>query len=120
MIAVERASPEANIRTAADAVWYTYVTITTVGYGDRYPVTETGRVMGLIIMTAGVGLFGTFTGYLANIFLVPPRRKEKQEQPVIGTETPQAKLAELKRLLDGQKQSQAALEAKINELEALL
>lgn len=120
MIAVERTSPKANIRTASDAVWYTYVTITTVGYGDRYPVTEAGRVMGFIIMTAGVGLFGTFTGYLANIFLTPPRKKEKQEQPAPGTELPQAKLAELKRLLDEQKQSQAALEAMINELEALL
>ena len=77
--------------------------------------------MGFIIMTAGVGLFGTFTGYLANIFLAPPReKKEEQEQSISGAETPQAKLSELKRLLDEQKQSQAALEAKINELETLL
>jgi len=121
MVAVERTSPEANIRTASDAIWYTYVTITTVGYGDRYPVTQTGRMLGLIIMTAGVGLFGTFTGYLANIFLAPPRKKkEEQAQPVSGPETPQTKLLELKRLLDEQKQSQAALEAKISELETLL
>jgi voltage-gated potassium channel Kch len=76
-------------RSKNDAIWYTYVTITTVGYGDRYPVTQTGRVLGLIIMTAGVGLFGTFTGYLANIFLAPPRKKkEEQAQPASGPETP--------------------------------
>ena len=84
MIAVERTSPEANIRTASDAVWYTYVTITTVGYGDRYPVTQTGRIMGLIIMTAGVGLFGTLTGYLANTFLAPPRKMTLRNPSIIA------------------------------------
>ncbi|UCD30106.1 MAG: ion transporter [Planctomycetota bacterium] len=117
MVAVEGSSPEANIRAPSDALWYTYVTITTVGYGDRYPVTTEGRLIGIVIMTAGVGLFGTLTGYLANAFLAPPRRKEEQ---TADADNPKAKLAELKQLLDEQKQVQAVLETKISEIEALL
>lgn len=118
IIYFERASPEANITSAADALWYTYVTITTVGYGDTYPVTFEGRVVGFFIMTAGVGLFGTLTGYLANLFLAPPKKKREAESP--DKADPKTKLAELKRLLVEQKQAQALLEAKIGELESLL
>jgi len=118
MVAVESGSPEANILTPSDAVWYTYVTITTVGYGDHYPVTTEGRLIGIVIMTAGVGLFGTLTGYLANAFLAPPKRKE--DQITIGNDNPKAKFVELKQMLKEQKQAQLALEAKINEIEALL
>ncbi|NCU38745.1 two pore domain potassium channel family protein [Candidatus Saccharibacteria bacterium] len=45
------------------------MTITTVGYGDQYPVTLGGRFVGMIVMLVGVGLFGVVTGYLANKFL---------------------------------------------------
>jgi voltage-gated potassium channel len=41
-------------------------TITTVGYGDKFPVTMEGRIIAAILMTIGVGVFGTFTGYLAS------------------------------------------------------
>jgi voltage-gated potassium channel len=67
----ERTSPDANITTAGDALWYTVVTMSTVGYGDQYPVTELGRLFGVVIIVVGVGVFGTLTGYLANIFLSP-------------------------------------------------
>lgn len=117
--AVERNSPVANIRTPTDAVWYTYVTITTVGYGDHYPVTVWGRLVSVIIMTVGVALFGTLTAYLANAFLAPPKKKKEQVAPAIA-DNPKTKLAELRQILDEQKQAQAALEAKISEIEALL
>jgi len=55
------------------------VTISTVGYGDRYPVTNEGRVIGAMIIVVGVGIFGTFTGYLANFFLSPRKRKPADE-----------------------------------------
>ncbi|MFA5205647.1 MAG: ion transporter, partial [Lentisphaeria bacterium] len=48
-------SPEANIKTAGDALWWSFSTITTVGYGDCYPVTTLGRIIAAILMTAGVG-----------------------------------------------------------------
>ncbi len=60
----EDGAPGANITTAADALWYTLVTISTVGYGDHYPVTVAGRIVGVWIILIGVGIFGTFTGYL--------------------------------------------------------
>jgi voltage-gated potassium channel len=62
-------SPNSNIKTAEDALWWAYTTITTVGYGDKYPVTTEGRIIAGILMTAGVGLFGTFTGFVASWFL---------------------------------------------------
>ena len=67
----EKDAPGANIIDASDALWYTIVTISTVGYGDQFPVTNGGRVMGAFIIVVGVGIFGTFTGYLANLFLAP-------------------------------------------------
>jgi voltage-gated potassium channel len=62
-------SPDSNIRTAEDALWWAYTTITTVGYGDKYPVTTEGRLVATGLMTVGVGLFGTFTGFLASWFV---------------------------------------------------
>lgn len=62
---------EANIRTAGDAVWWSISTITTVGYGDRYPTTTDGRIVAACLMLAGVGLFGVFSGSMAAWFLKP-------------------------------------------------
>lgn len=68
ILQVENA-PNSNIKTAEDAIWWAYVTITTVGYGDKFPVTTEGRIIAAILMTAGVGLFGTFTAYVASWFV---------------------------------------------------
>lgn len=69
VLLAEQRNPEANIKTASDAIWWVYVSITTVGYGDRYPVTNAGRIVGVLILTVGVGLFGVVTAYIANTFL---------------------------------------------------
>ncbi len=66
---VEGGDQTANIHSASDAIWWVYVTITTVGYGDQYPVTNLGRAIGMLVMLAGVGLFGVLTGFLANKFI---------------------------------------------------
>nr|WP_317046583.1 potassium channel family protein [Adhaeribacter arboris] len=58
--------PNSNIKTAEDALWWAYVTITTVGYGDKFLVTTEGRVIAALLMTIGVGLFGTFTAFVAS------------------------------------------------------
>ena len=70
----EKSTPEANITTASDALWYVIVTMSTVGYGDQFPVSNAGREIGTFIIVVGVGIFGTLSGYLANLFLAP--RKE--------------------------------------------
>jgi voltage-gated potassium channel len=58
-----------NIKTAEDAIWWSYVTITTVGYGDKFPITTEGRIIGAILMTTGVGIFGTFTALVSSWFM---------------------------------------------------
>jgi voltage-gated potassium channel len=75
----ENDDPNANIKTPADAMWWGFATITTVGYGDRYPVTVEGRIAAIILMIAGVGLFGTFTAYIASLFIEPRGKKEESE-----------------------------------------
>jgi voltage-gated potassium channel len=67
-------SREANIRTAEDALWWAISTITTVGYGDKFPLSSEGRLVAGLLMTAGVGLFGTFSGFVAAWFLGAPAR----------------------------------------------
>ncbi len=70
-------SPDSNIKTAEDALWWSYVTITTVGYGDKFPVTTGGRMLAAVLMTAGVGLFGTFTAYISSWFLANRNNQQK-------------------------------------------
>jgi Ion transport protein len=67
----DRNADDANIKTASDALWWCMATITTIGYGDRFPVTNSGRLVGVWLMIVGVGLFGTFTAFVANAFVAP-------------------------------------------------
>lgn len=87
-----------NIKSAQDALWWAFVTITTVGYGDRFPVTPEGRLIGALLMTAGVGLFGTFSGFIASWFLTPGQKEEESELSAM-----RAELAEIKALLQAQR-----------------
>lgn len=81
ILQLERGVEGSNIQNATDALWWTFVTITTVGYGDFYPITFEGRIVAAILMIAGVGLFGTFTGFVASWFLEDS--EEEQGQHVI-------------------------------------
>jgi voltage-gated potassium channel len=60
-----------NIASAEDALWWAASTMTTVGYGDRYPITSEGRAVAVFLMAAGVGAFGTLSGLIASWFLSP-------------------------------------------------
>lgn len=108
---VEQGSPGANITTASGALWYTIVTISTVGYGDQYPVTNAGRIIGAGIIVVGVGIFGTFTGYLANFFLSP--KTKEPAPPTDEADTSTATVEELRLRLDES-------EARLNEIRKLL
>ncbi|MVM32640.1 ion transporter [Spirosoma sp. HMF4905] len=81
--------PEANIKTPSDALWWAFVTITTVGYGDKFPVTTFGRLIAAVLMIAGVGLFGTFTGYVANFFVEDDQEQTGSDIKILITEVQQ-------------------------------
>jgi voltage-gated potassium channel len=77
----ESQSPDANIQSGGDALWYSLVTITTVGYGDRYPVTPAGRITAMFIMFMGVGIIGALASILASL-LVGDSPPAEEETPV--------------------------------------
>ena len=83
MLQVEGRSADANIVTGGDALWWGFVTITTVGYGDFYPVTTLGRMVGVLVMFAGVGIIGALASILASL-LVPPPKSEEPEPAAAG------------------------------------
>lgn len=85
----------ANIRTPGDAVWWSLVTLSTVGYGDHYPVTTEGRMIGVLLMMAGVGIVGTFSGLAASWFMAPAAARDRTE-----LEQLRAELVDIRRLLE--------------------
>ena len=80
----ESQSPDAKITTGGDALWYAIVTITTVGYGNYYPVTAAGRITAMFIMFAGVGIIGALASILASLLVGGSSSPEVEEAP--GTE----------------------------------
>ena len=77
-----------------------------MGYGDQYPVTNEGRIVGSLIIIIGVAIFGTFTGYLAHLFL-SPSKKSATAPPSLTSEKAQLEVGQLKALLA---QQQAAMD----------
>lgn len=75
-----------NISSASDALWWAFVTVTTVGYGDHYPVSPAGRVLAAALMAAGIGLFGTFTAFVASAFMTPGEEEQERELQLIRRE----------------------------------
>lgn len=66
VLEAERGHTGSNIVDFKDALWWACTTMTTVGYGDRYPVTETGRLVGVLLMVGGIALLGTVTATFAS------------------------------------------------------
>jgi voltage-gated potassium channel len=73
IVYVEAPVEGSNIKTGGDALWYALVTIATVGYGDRYPITAAGRLIGSTMILVGVGLFSVLTGFISTQFLARRR-----------------------------------------------
>lgn len=99
MVQSESRVAQANITTGGDALWWALVTITTVGYGDQYPVGAVGRVIGAVVMIAGVGIIGALASIFASV-LIPPA--EKQIDPT-------AEIGELKSELAGMHEELTAI-----------
>lgn len=72
----ERGRPHATINDFGDALWWAATTVTTVGYGDRYPVTGTGRLVAVGLMLCGIALLGVVTATIASWLLDQVRAEE--------------------------------------------
>ena len=79
-------------------MWWSISTMTTVGYGDRFPTTSEGRLIAVLLMAAGVGLFGTLSGLVAGWFLSPAAEEADEDRE------------EIKRLLNALRQQVAEVQ----------
>lgn len=78
VLIVETGVEGANIQTAEDAIWWALVTISTVGYGDYYPITTAGHIIGGVVIICGVSFFGVISGYMASLFISPDESEKLQ------------------------------------------
>lgn len=103
VLMVENA-PDSNIKSAGDAIWWSVTTVTTVGYGDRYPVTLEGRVVAMVLMLSGVGLFSMVSGLVASMFL---GHRQEENDLIAELRAMRAEMAELKLRNPGESTSLA-------------
>ncbi|MGH3714382.1 MAG: potassium channel family protein [Micromonosporaceae bacterium] len=94
----ERKSTESNITTFPDALWWATTTVTTVGYGDRYPTTGEGRLVAAGLMLAGIALIGVLTASLAQWFVEQVQRSQETTRSEL-TEL-SLEIARLRQLLE--------------------
>jgi voltage-gated potassium channel len=100
VLEAERNAPDASITTFGEAVWWTITTVSTVGYGDRYPVTVEGRMVAATLMVAGIALLGVVTASIATWFVENLRRaqsevSEEVEEVSEDVEATRSQLAEV-------------------------
>lgn len=101
----ERGRPGATITSFGDAVWWSFVTVATVGYGDEVPITTGGRLVGIGLMIGGVALLGVVTATFASWLVDRVREVGEAEQEVTKADLAQlrADVAELRELLIAQR-----------------
>ncbi|WP_144212806.1 ion transporter [Shewanella donghaensis] len=80
ILLVEAGAEGANIQTAEQAIWWALVTISTVGYGDYYPVSTVGHIIGAIVIVSGVSFFGVISGYMASVFVAPDSTERSEKE----------------------------------------
>jgi voltage-gated potassium channel len=71
--------PSSHIKSPIDALWWSFSTISTTGSGEAYPITSAGKILSVVLAISGVGLFGTFTAYVAKFFIEPSQKQEEIE-----------------------------------------
>ncbi len=115
ILAAEDVGPDANITTSSDALWWSLVTISTVGYGDTFPTTLSGRLIGVLMIVAGVGLFTSVTSFLSQWFIKPRASTQHPLHP--PQNGPSEQIGEIRALLE---QMQTAHKDTVSELEERL
>jgi voltage-gated potassium channel len=121
VLEVERTDADGNIKTPGDALWWALTTMTTVGYGDRFPVTAEGRLMAAGLMLAGIALLGVVTAAIASWFVERFERAaamERRTEAEISQLT--AELAETRKALADLVHGQDALRDQLATLTARL
>jgi voltage-gated potassium channel len=73
-----------EFHTFSDALWWSIVTMTTVGYGDKYPMTGVGRIISAVVMLVGIGFLGMFTATIASIFVERRLKEDRGLKPLKG------------------------------------
>ena len=112
IIGIESPSSTANINTPLDAIWWVFVTIATVGYGDKFPVTSNGRIIGTLVIIIGVVLFSVLTGFIASKFYSPLHEAEKETITAIQTD-----LDQIHALLEAQDETLSKLGTQLSRIE---
>jgi voltage-gated potassium channel len=79
VVELERGFEGANIETFSDGLWWAATTVTTVGYGDRFPTSPAGRGLAAVLMLAGIALFGVLTAAIAAFFVEESARPDLDE-----------------------------------------
>lgn len=79
MVQAERHAPGATIKSGGDALWWALTTVTTVGYGDTYPVTTEGRIIAAGLMLVGIALFGSISAIVTSKLILPKETKDHEE-----------------------------------------
>jgi voltage-gated potassium channel len=98
----ERGREGANIGTFGDALWWALTTVTTVGYGDRFPVTGTGRAVAAGLMLSGIALIGVVTATFASWLIEKVQEVENAAQTATrrDIEALAEEVAQLRRTLE--------------------
>ncbi len=79
MVEAERHAVGATIKSGGDALWWALTTVTTVGYGDMYPVTTEGRIIAAGLMLVGIALFGSISAIVTSKLILPKETKDHEE-----------------------------------------
>lgn len=79
IVEVERSAPGATIKTGGDALWWALTTVTTVGYGDTFPVTGEGRLIASVLMLIGIALFGSMSAIVTSKLILPKETRDHEE-----------------------------------------